>query len=139
MGKKGETWVNQLPQGYGSVGQRFEVLCIEFDKSQLLAATEQVHHTLSRMEKIGHPLFQPNLRAATWLADVCLDLIGRFDTFTKEQRMLATGAIRYFLLSADNLPDYTPRTGLDDDCLVMDHVLERLGLLDELSIQARGG
>lgn len=55
--------------------------------------------------------------------------------FTAEARASVVGAARYFISSADAVPDDRACTGLDDDVAVFNHVAAELGR-DELEITA---
>jgi uncharacterized membrane protein YkvA (DUF1232 family) len=44
------------------------------------------------------------------------------------QQALVVGAVRYFIVGADEFPDHAPLSGLDDDVFIMNMVLEKLGM-----------
>ena len=125
-------WKHTLPMGEGSIGERFKTLCIQFDAQQVHAAREHVRHLLVDLAKIDHPLFHQNLRAAVWLAESSMRLIERFESMSGDHQRLAIGAIRYFLIRNDSVQDMRPELGFADDCLVMQHSLEQLGMLQEM-------
>ena len=41
---------------------------------------------------------------------------------------MVIGAVRYFIVHMDTMPDTTPVVGLEDDQLVLNHVLEKLSM-----------
>lgn len=62
------------------------------------------------------------------LADVAHYLLDQYDRFNTEQRAMVIGAVRYFAIAEDGLPDESYASGFDDDAEVMNYVLEQLGI-----------
>jgi uncharacterized membrane protein YkvA (DUF1232 family) len=124
----------KLPEGEGELGHRFRQLCEVFDIDQIRKAEEHVRDALLRLARIQHPLYHENLRRAVFLAESSMKLIRRYDSMSPEEKLLAVGAVRYFLIGCDSHHDMCPTTGLNDDCLVMNFVLEQMGMLDDSEI-----
>lgn len=61
------------------------------------------------------------------LHKAALGLLERYESYDKEGREIAIGAIRYFVVADDSLPDSGFSSGFYDDAQVMNHVLEQLG------------
>lgn len=59
-------------------------------------------------------------------------LMSEFGRLDEEQRKLAIGAIQYFIAEDDPLGDLDFESGLNDDARVMNHVLEKLGYMEQI-------
>ncbi len=84
--------------------------------------------SMERLTSFADNYVGPNLKVAQDLEARCRLLLGKYKELTDEKRALAVGAIRYFIVNMDGLPDSTPICGFDDDVVVMNAVLEQLGL-----------
>ncbi|MCB0343482.1 MAG: DUF1232 domain-containing protein [Bdellovibrionales bacterium] len=92
--------------------------------------TQTIRMFAARDERYQSGLMSTSLR----IAQVCETLLSRYDNFKKRERELIVGAVRYFILQRDGLPDDTPFLGLEDDVQVLNYVLEQLGL-DKLAVE----
>jgi uncharacterized membrane protein YkvA (DUF1232 family) len=61
-----------------------------------------------------------------------IQLVDLYDTFDEDQKALAVGAVRYFLFRLDDMPDHRGAQGYEDDRMVMNHALLRLGMRELL-------
>ena len=64
------------------------------------------------------------------IAECARVLLDHYEGSSGEQRALIIGALRYFAIVDDTLPDDTFLSGLDDDAKVFNYVLEALGIED---------
>lgn len=62
------------------------------------------------------------------IIDRCVLLLDIFPDARDQERALIVGALRYFVVDGDELPDEHFCTGFDDDARVINHVLEQLGI-----------
>lgn len=117
-----------LPAGPGSIGETFEQLSQVLPPEDIQNLREQIDATYKDLENSANDFLGPNLTVAAELRDRCKLLLDRYNEFPPELQRLAIAAIYYFVDPADAVSDETPLVGLEDDVLVVNHVLERLGL-----------
>jgi uncharacterized membrane protein YkvA (DUF1232 family) len=55
-------------------------------------------------------------------------LLERYPQLSDREKSLAIGAVRYFAIARDAVPEEYFASGLDDDSQVMNYVLEKLGI-----------
>jgi hypothetical protein len=122
---------HKLPIGPGSLGERFVQLCESFPDDFVAEMRLHVRTFLQRIAVITDPRYHENLRDACWVAENAQRLLDIFPQLPAEHKLLAVGAIRYFVVHADSFNDFSPGNGFHDDRLVMHHVLERLALSTE--------
>lgn len=122
-----------LPLGEGSLGQKFDQLTNQKLEISLASIRDHLRSTVDRLSELDHPLLYQNLRDATWISERCHVILDSLDTLSESDASLALGAVRYFVVHLDSVPDLAPQIGFEDDRLVMSHVLERLGWTDLLS------
>ncbi|MBN8548844.1 MAG: hypothetical protein J0M12_05980 [Deltaproteobacteria bacterium] len=72
-----------------------------------------------------------NVHRILQIQERCEYLLGRYESFSREQQALVIGALRYFVIVDDTLADDTFITGFDDDAKVVNYVLEELGIEDQ--------
>lgn len=118
---------HKLPKFPSAVASTFHSLCKavapeEIDKLRVEIAQCKVD--LLTASKNG-TIIKPELLEKLYQAS--LYLIDNYLGFSRKQRALAIGAIRYFAIINDPLPDNAFTSGLFDDIQVMNHVLEKLG------------
>ena len=119
-----------LPVGPGSIGERFRGLCHDVSNDFVDDMRSHVRDFLVRISELGDPRFHDNLRDAVWVAEQSYRLLDHFQALSEHDRSVAVGAIRYFIIHADSVPDFSPFTGFQDDKYIMLHALERLNLLE---------
>ena len=88
----------------------------------------QVEICVDKFRAFGDQFLAPNVAIAEELADCCRFLLKRYPLSTEQQQALIVGAVKYFTLFLDAVPDAKPLVGLDDDIAVMNFVLEELGV-----------
>jgi len=120
-----------LPSDKKAVEASFGKLAEAYPLDYLPNMEEAIAGAMDRLSKYEGDFVGPNLKIAGLLAERSRMLLKKYRQLTTEQRALAVGAIRYFIVNMDGHPDTTPITGFDDDVIVMNAVLERLGLGDQ--------
>ncbi len=68
----------------------------------------------------------PDLQIAQSLFETSRRLLESYESYPSEKQALIIGAVRYFIMHRDSLPDAHPIAGLDDDLAVFNYVTERL-------------
>ena len=118
----------QFPEDKTEIAQVFEKLCEECPASYIPTAREHVANAYEKLQTLGDEFLGPNLRTAKALTERCNMLFDRYQKLDSEDRKIAIGAVRYFIVSVDAMPDSLTIVGLDDDVMVMNLVMEKLGL-----------
>ena len=117
-----------LPSDKKAVEAAFAKLAEAYPLDYLPNMDEAISGAMERLNEFADDFVGPNLKVAGMLEDRSRMLLREYAKLNTEQRALAVGAIRYFIVNMDGGdPDTTPITGFDDDVLVMNAVLERLG------------
>jgi len=109
---------------------RFEDLCRTFPPDCISELRKGVTAAMHRLSEMEDSFIGPNLQMAQQVADRILFLIDRHREFPAEKHPLIVGAIRYFIIECDCVPDSKPITGFDDDARIINHTLEQLGVAD---------
>lgn len=117
-----------LNQDLSQALARFCTAPVPGDLSEL--SLELEHKVECLREKFAEAYMGPDLRVVDELAKRARLLISRYPELPEAQRIMASGAVRYFIASRDVIPDGKPLMGLDDDTAVMNHVLQECGLGD---------
>jgi hypothetical protein len=118
-----------LPETPTDLRPLFERLCQAYNPDQLPQLKAGVAHALRRMAgSVVQDYLGPDCSRAAEIAQRLSYLIDNCKSFPPESQHLVIGAIAYFMLQRDSLPDLTPIVGLDDDCRVVNYVLEQLGV-----------
>lgn len=89
---------------------------------------QEVDACVERFHAFKDQFLAPNVKLAEELAERCRYLLGRYKQSNEKQQALIVGAIKYFSLFRDAVPDGKPIVGLDDDIAVTNFVLEELGI-----------
>ena len=111
-----------------SIKPKFEELCEIQSNDYIDAMLQHVDSALAHLQSFKNEFLGPNFDLAEQLASRCKKLLNVYPELKEEDKRLVVGAVRYFVIHLDNLPDSTPVVGLDDDALVVNHVLETLNL-----------
>lgn len=119
-----------LPTGANSIAAKFAALCERYPADFVPTMRDHIADALKMLDTHAHKFLGPNMKAATALAACSNKLLDTFAALSKDHQLLVVGAIRYFIVHMDSVPDTTPIVGFDDDMLVMNHVLERLGMYE---------
>ncbi|MFN8391699.1 MAG: hypothetical protein U0136_15530 [Bdellovibrionota bacterium] len=109
----------------------FERLAEPYPVDYLPQIESFVSEALFRLQSYTDEYLGPNLKVARQLAERSRTLLKKYPSLDESQRALVVGAVRYFIIMMDNMDDTKPITGLDDDVMVMNTVLDRLGMADQ--------
>ena len=127
FGKKIKHKLPKFPEG---VADAFHSLCEALPveslpdiRVELTACMDQLYQTMEENSLMDKEL-------AENIYQRCLFLLNNYEGYDDHQRSLAIGAIRYFVVLDDPIPDDAFSSGLYDDAMVMNHVLEQLGAED---------
>ncbi len=106
-----------------------------FSKLARRVSEDEVHELSTRLTQTVRMIAARDERhhsglgaASRRIAQSCEMLLSRYHHFKEREQALIVGAVRYFILQRDGLPDDTPFLGLEDDVSVLNYVLEELGL-----------
>jgi len=110
-------------------GQTFQKLCHSFPADSIPQLRLGIDAALERLSKTASDDYLgPHIGTARRIAERLNYLIDNCGKFPRQKLPLIVGAIRYFIIEEDAVPDSTPLVGFDDDIQVLNHVLEELGL-----------
>lgn len=109
-------------------GQTFEKLCQSFPPESIPQLRVGLSAAMERFSRSTGEFLGPHLATATKIAQRLYYLIDNYQKLPQAKLPLVVGAIRYFIIEDDAVPDSTPIVGFDDDVRVLNHVLEELGL-----------
>ena len=106
-----------------------------FRKLASVVTQEDIHELSTRLTQTVRMIAARDERqhsglgvASRRIAQRCEMMLERYPQFKEREQALIVGAVRYFILQRDGLPDDTPFLGLEDDVQVVNYVLEELGL-----------
>ena len=106
----------------------FENLCFPLPLDQVNELKLKVDDALRALVERARYEINIDLAMARQVVHSCHVLLDEYGTRTEKERALIVGAVRYFAIADDPLPDGTFATGLDDDAKIVNHVLEQLGI-----------
>lgn len=86
-----------------------------------------VTNTVIALAAFSDTVLGPNLHLAQELAERYYILLDHYHSFADDKRVLIAAAIKYFSKENDEIHDTLPLLGLDDDVIVLNHVLNRVG------------
>ncbi len=124
----GKRYKHKLPTFPAEVAPTFQNLCEAVDAGLIPQLQEELGKFVREFEEGAENNQRIDLRLVKQLEQCSRALLERYIDLTEEQRALAIGAIRYFVITDDALPDEGFASGLDDDVAVMNYVLEQLGV-----------
>jgi hypothetical protein len=123
---------HKLPSFPPGIAQTFESLCEALPATQVDDMKAEVSEGLEKLRTRSKSNNRIDLATAEKLAQICNAMLESYENFNEDDRKLVVGAIRYFAIIDDPLPDTTFASGMEDDVRVMNHVLERLGMEDHI-------
>lgn len=118
----------RLQGGENSVMFHFIRLCELQPDSAIPRIKEHLAAAYQRLRAHDGHFLGPNLKVAEAISAGCEFLLSKYPELSEEHKRLVVGAIRYFVIHLDATPDTKPVVGLDDDVLVLNHVIEKIGL-----------
>ena len=118
---------HKLPKFPPEVTTTFYAYCEAVDPEVVPQLLEELEQCLLELKEMSQSNQKVDMEMVRALAEVSRDLLNRYDTFDSDHRSLIIGAIRYFVILDDPLPDTGFASGFTDDVMVMNHVLEQIG------------
>ena len=119
-----------LPKFPAEISTLFRSLCLPLAASERESFIQQVEQAIEEVQARVSDRPGAERKLVEGLVKATKELMDRYDELKESQKSLSLGAIRYFLIATDPVPDGVFASGFDDDVKVMNHVLEELGLLD---------
>jgi uncharacterized membrane protein YkvA (DUF1232 family) len=89
---------------------------------------QMVGDSMAQVEENAREQYRIDLKTAREVASRCRLLLEHYEEFSDHEKSLVAGAVRYFVIDDDPLSDEIFATGFDDDAMVVNHVLEQLGI-----------
>lgn len=117
----------KLPKFPDTVIPSFRSFCEALPESDIPQVREELQECVAKIESEGDENRLIDRKRLQALSRVSHYLLDRYEQYSETDRALVIGAVRYFVFIDDPLPDDAFSTGLDDDAMVMNHVLEQLG------------
>ena len=117
-----------LPKVPNNVRPTFRNACEALPPEALEELSEMVTRSLERTRDEAATSPRIDIRMAEEIASRCRLLLEHYEEFSKEERALVVGAVRYFVIDEDPFSDDVFASGFDDDARVVNHVLEQLGI-----------
>ena len=119
-----------LPKHPADLIPTFEDLCRTFPPDSIPELRKGLDATLEHLSRLQDAYLGPHLETAQAIAERLYLLIDKHQSYPSEKLPLIVGAIRYFIIGEDSVPDHKPIVGFDDDVKVLNYVLDQLGLTD---------
>lgn len=124
----GSSSKHPLPKFPEGTSGAFESLCVALPPSDADLLRGKVEEALEAISKRSKVVPTVDVAMGRAVAAACRVLLDHYANRSDEEKALIVGAVRYFADSDDPLPDTVFATGLDDDAMIVNHVLERLGI-----------
>ncbi len=121
---------HKLPRFPETLIPTFRRLCEPLPVDLLPNVKSDFDECVRKLEDIAETNPRVNRQRLEQIARTAQVLLERYEEYSTEQRALVIGALRYFAVVDDTLPDDTFLSGLDDDAKVFNYVLETLGIED---------
>jgi len=122
----------ELPGTPSEVATTFLNLCRSFPLEAIPQLTQAVSATVDKFDQTKDSYLGPDIHIVHLISEQINFLLDNYQNYSDEQQQLIVGAVRFFIIEKDCIPDYTPITGLDDDLKVLNYVLGQLGLQDRI-------
>jgi hypothetical protein len=123
---------HHLPKFPSSVAPTFRMLCEPLPIEELEELKRIVDDNYDDFVERKRENQNLDLAGARQLTERCHFLLDRYNDMNEPERALIIGAVRYFAIGEDPYDDETFASGLFDDKMVMNHVLERLGFIEKI-------
>lgn len=118
---------HHLPKYPPEIAKIFKRLCETLDDkaiAELRVAVESLEDDVNDKREGS----QLDCRSLMKLKDCCLMLLDRYKDYAPAEQALIVGAVRYVAVADDPLDDEIFASGLWDDKMIINYVLERIGL-----------
>ncbi len=109
------------------IQQQFSLCCetpINID-AETLVSRINTHLLQSKLALENNEFL--DIKTAENIADALIGLVSKLEDYSQEQQSMIVGAARYFILDDDCKPDTKSLLGFDDDAIVINFVLDKLG------------
>lgn len=123
IGRKKRHKLPKFPEGVESV---FEQFCQALPLEAVDDIRKELNKAVSKIIKDAGSNQRIELNLVNLLHKASLALLDRYEGYDEQQRALVIGAIRYFVVEDDPLPDTGFASGFYDDAKVMNYVLDQL-------------
>ncbi len=110
-----------------AIREVFEPMCQALPSEEAQALVPQIRDHAQAIRLVQKENEFIDAEMAEQIATALITLFREYDNFSSEHQALVVGAARYFIQSQDVEGDLTPILGCEDDALVLNYVLERLG------------
>jgi uncharacterized membrane protein YkvA (DUF1232 family) len=121
---------HKLPAFPESAAATFRGLCEPLPVDALDEIRADFENCVKSMLAEAGPESRISPKMIEQISDCCRYLFEVYPNHSREQQALIIGAVRYFIVIDDALPDTLYASGLDDDARVINFVLEELGIED---------
>ena len=121
-----------LPKSHSDADLVFKSLCIAYSREDVLTLRQKLIDAAEWLTSYVLDNDGPDVTMGGALCARAIQLVDSYDTFDEDQKALAVGAVRYFLFRLDDMPDHRGAQGYEDDRMVMNHALLRLGMRELL-------
>lgn len=124
---------HKLPKFPESVEAVFNDFCEALPPESIAEVKSELDKAVKKIlrKSLENDLIETKL--VNELYEASCALLERYEEFGKSHRAMIIGAIRYFVVENDPLPDSGFSSGYYDDAKVMNYVIHQIGL-DELII-----
>lgn len=112
----------------------FKRLCRTLDESGIRLLRSELDKTFGELMVLSRRLPHLNIKQIKRLYENSVFLLDQYEHLSKRHQALAVGAVRYFMSMDDTLSALYFSTGFDDDCHVMNYVMEELGIKDRFIV-----
>ena len=114
-----------------NISTKLYKLCAEIPPENIPDLKQDIHHQVTHIQQaLAYNEFI-DVDTARRVAKILMTLLEDYTHFNFKQRALINGAARYFSTELDAKPDTGSILGLDDDVLVLNFVLDQIGLSDK--------
>ncbi len=124
----GKKLKHPLPKFPPAVAPTFQSLCQNIVEAEVVDLAHAIDRRIKeiRVQAKAHKMV--DLEMAEAIAKSCRALVSVFGKRSEPERALIVGAVCYFAIAEDALPDESFASGLSDDAKVVNYVLEQLGI-----------
>ena len=121
---------HKLPKFPDTVIPVFKQLCAVLDEGGIAELRKSVDEVLAFHEKHHQEKGDFDIRSAKALAECAYFLLEHYQDYPPKKQALLVGAVRYFAIAEDPFDETIFTSGFHDDAMVMNYVLEELGVTD---------
>jgi len=123
-----KTRTHKLPKFPHEIIPTFRQLCEVIPSDRIPPLREAVKANLEQIKEQAQKNPSMDVEGAEALADMCNFLLDIYEDHPLAKKKLIIGAVRYFAVADDPFDDVMFASGFFDDMMVMNYVLEDLGI-----------